>query len=693
MKKLGYLLLLCPLVLKAQQHKDPRLLVQIRKMTLPEKISLLHGNSLFGTAGIPRFGIPPLKLDDGPLGVREEVNPDWTPAGLKTDSATFFPNGSALAATWDIQLSCRYGRALGEEARARHKDVILAPAVNLARTPLGGRTYEYLSEDPWLNARLVVPLVQGIQSAGVAACVKHFALNNQEQDRTKVNVEVSERALQELYLPAFKAAVTEGKSWTIMSAYNRVRGQYCAENAYLLQTILRKKWGFKGVVISDWNGTHSTLASAKNGLDLEMGTDGPFEKYYFAEPLLAAVRNGEISEKLIDEKVYRLLWLRQQTQKKTANTGALNSKAHLQTTYDIAAGSAVLLKNKNNLLPLGRYSRLAVIGANAVQLFQRGGFGAGVKAKTEISLLQGLRQRLGSASIHYAAGYSTTDTQRVHRCALINEATALAAESDAVIVCIGGNRDYESENRDRTTLALPYGVDELASAVKKANQNTIIVVLGGAPYDLNRLDTEQDAIIWAGYGGSLGGLALADLLTGKVCPSGKLPFTFPRKLEDSPAHALGAYPGDSLNEIYKEDMLVGYRWFNTKKINPLYPFGYGLSYTRFDYGPLAIRRNGSAYVISFRLCNTGPFSGKEVVQLYLRKKGSIVTRPAEELKAFAKITLAAGRSRTVILKMSRQSLAYYDEKRHSWRVEPGQYQLLAGSSSTDFRQQKTLMVK
>ena len=474
---------------------DAKINAIVKKLTLEEKISMLHANSIFGTAGVKRLGIPGLMTDDGPLGVREDVKEGWAPANLTTDSATFFPNGSALAATWNPTLAYRYGHDLGEEAKARSKSIILAPAFNIARTPLCGRTYEYYSEDPYLNARLAVQAVKGIQSQNVAACVKHFAVNNQEVERGRINVEIGERALREIYLPAFKAAITEGNAWTIMSAYNKLRGAYCSENSYLLKKILKGEWGFKGAVISDWGGTHSTVNAANNGLDLEMGSEPHYDRYYFATKLVDSVKAGKVSMQVIDEKVRRILWVIYHTSLSGHFAGGkMNTPEHSKTAYDIASESIVLLKNDRHLLPLNpsAIKSIAVIGDNATRTFHLGGFGAGVKARYEVTALAGLQNRLGNkVTINFARGYSgvfkqtspgiNDETSKADP-AMIQEAVAAAKKSDAVILFIGGNRDYESESRDRRDLSLPFGEQDLVDAVTAVNPNAIIVVVGGAPY-------------------------------------------------------------------------------------------------------------------------------------------------------------------------------------------------------------------
>lgn len=681
----------------------------IKQLTLDEKIALLHASSIFGTAGVPRLNIPGLMTDDGPLGVREDVKEGWGPANLTTDSATFFPNGSALAATWNPELAYRFGHDMGEEARARGKYIMLAPAFNITRTPLCGRTYEYYSEDPFLNARLAVQSVKGIQSQHIAACVKHYAANNQEIERNSVSVEVDERALREIYLPAFRASITEGNAWTIMSAYNKVRGVYCSENEYLLQKILKKEWGFKGIVISDWGGTHSTIAAANNGLDLEMGSPTPYDTYYFAKPLLAAVKEGKVTIQTIDEKVHRILWVMYNTSlSEKLPEAQMNTAAHSKTVYDIASESIVLLKNSKHLLPLNLATTksIAVIGDNATRTFGLGGFGAGVKAKYEITALMGLQNRLGkTVAIKYAQGYAgiykkqgNTENYEGSKADsnMIAQAVAVAKTTEVAIVFIGGNREYESESRDRKDLSLPFGEQALVDAVTAANPNTIIVVVGGAPYDIGTIKNKNNSIVWSWYNGSENGNALADVLTGKINPSGRLPFTFPATLSQSPAHASNAYPGDS-TVTYKEGILVGYRWFDTKKIVPLYPFGYGLSYTSFTFTGLTtnkkIYKKEETITVTVNISNTGKYAGKETVQLYVSKPASCVERADKELKAFKKVLVPQGGNSKITLAIPVKDLAYYDVKMSRWVVEPGAYKLLAATSSADIKATCTVIIQ
>jgi len=700
----------------AQNKNEAALQVKIssiiKKMTLEEKIAMLHGNSLFSSAGVKRLGIPELSSDDGPLGAREEIKRfDWNSANWTTDSATFLPNGSAIAATWNPEMANKYGVVIGQEANARNKVVMLAPGLNICRMPLNGRTYEYYSEDPYLNGQLAIQAVKGIQSQHVAACIKHFAANNQEVNRNNINEKIDERALREIYLPAFKAAIQEGDAYTIMSAYNKVNGYWCSENDFLLNKVLKKEWGFKGAVISDWGGVHHTIAAANNGLDIEMGSSGPYDQWYFADPLLAAVKAGQVSEKIIDDKVRRILWVMYHTSMSDHHpAGSIATAAHGKAAYDIASESIVLLKNDAHLLPLktNNIKSIAVIGDNAIRTFGLGGFGAGVKAKYEVTALAGIRSRFGqTADIKFAQGYqanykaSRTDEQNAGSDkpdqALIDEAVSLAKTSDVAILCIGSNREYESEGHDRKTLALPFGEQALVNAVTNANPNTIIVMMAGAPYDLNEIKKTNHTIVWSWFNGSEAGNALADVLKGVIDPSGKMPFTFPVSLNDSPAFALNSYPGENLNTTYKEGILVGYRWYDTKNIDPLYCFGYGLSYTNFAYTNLSTDKKNyqlnDKIVVTVKVKNTGNFTGKEVVQLYIKKVNSSVLRADKELKGFKKVAIAPGKTAVVSMNIKVSDLAYFDDKLDKWVVERGEYKIMAASSSKDIRKVTSFYVR
>lgn len=683
------------------QGDEKRIDSIIAAMTLEEKVNMLCGNGLFSSAGIERLGVPELHYTDGPFGVREEMGKkSWNPLGLKTDSATFFPTGSALAATWNPDMAYLFGTGIGQEAKTRGKDMLLAPAVNITRTPVNGRTFEYMSEDPWLNSRLAVNYIEGVQNAGVAACVKHYAVNNQETNRGTVDVIVDERTLREIYLPAFRASVEEAHVYSVMAAYNKLRGDYCSENDYLLNTILRKEWGFKGTVISDWGGTHSTVKAALNGLDVEMGTS----MFFTSGKLLAAIKDGKIPVSVIDDKVRHILRVKLFTMKTPFPPAGsqVSTPEHEKMAYDIASQSIVLMKNTKNLLPLDlkTVKKIVVIGDNATHKHAFGGFGAGVKARIEVTPLAGLKDRIGnSASIEFVQGYKPKYTFVRGRGfgrkpvdsvdnKLLTEAVEAARKADVVIFFAGTNHDVETEATDRTSLALPFGQDELIRAVCTANKNTIIVVVAGAPQDLHAADASSSAILWSWFNGSEGGHALADVILGKVNPSGKLPFTLPASLDQSPAHALGTFPGDS-TAVYKEGILVGYRWFDTKNINPEYCFGYGLSYTTFAYGKMKTDkkkyRAGDKIEVSLKLKNSGKKDGMETVQLYVSDLDPKVMKAAKELKAFKKVMVPAGKEVEVKMEVDASNLSYFDEKSMQWVLSPGKYKLMAGSSSRDIR--------
>ena len=583
----------------------------IKKMTLEEKVGLLHGNSKFYVAGVERLGIPEWSLSDGPHGVRAEINRhDWAYAGWTNDSASYFPTGTAFAAAWNPELAYRRGEVLGEEARWRKKDVLLGPGVNIIRSPLCGRNFEYMSEDPYMNSVLAVAYIKGLQSRDVACSVKHFAVNNQETNRTTVDVECSERALREIYLPAFKAAVQEGGALTVMAAYNKFRGEFCAENNYLVRKILRNEWGFDGVYVTDWGAAHSTVPSMEAGLDLEMGTlIDKYEDWYYANPLIDAVKSGKVPMSLVDEKVGDVLRVMIKTNvldpKKRFGPGSMNTKEHQQATYDAAAEAIVLLKNQNNLLPLDFSSikSLAVIGDNATRKHSNGGLSSEIKAVYEVTPLGALRAKWGDkVDIRFAQGYEklstfvegsnngqssgTFSSKTQESDALLKEAVEVARTSDVALLVCGLNHDYDTESFDRLNMDIPYGQVELIQEVVKANPRTIVVMIAGSPLNMAAVDICSPAIVWAWFNGMEGGNALVDVLSGKVNPSGKMPFTTPVSLDQSPAHALGNFPGRDLKVNYEEDILVGYRWFDTKGLPVVYPFGYGLSYTTFDYSNL-----------------------------------------------------------------------------------------------------------
>lgn len=686
----------------------------VTNMTLEEKVHMLHGNGKFVSMGVGRLGIPDLTSADGPLGVREELmQHSWAPAEWDNDFATFLPAGGGLSSTWNLELARKFGETIGEEARARNKDVLLAPAVNLIRSPLGGRNFEYFTEDPFLNKKLTVPYVKGLQSKDVAACVKHYAINNQETLRGSIDVQADERTIREMYLPVFEAAVKEGDAYSVMSAYNRFRGAYLSENDYMLNQILRNEWGFKGFVMSDWGAVHSTVESALYGLDIEMGTEeDDYDKWYFSQALIDAVKQGKVPEGEIDKKVARILYVMEKigVWNENRQQGSINTPEHMQAAYDIAKESIILLKNDNNLLPLQaeNINSIAIIGDNAKRKHANQGFGAGVKTKIEVTPFEGLQSRLGDKKINFAQGYKEQYLENeldrqwglpIDYSAdpkLIAEAVAMAKQSDVAVIFAGSNRLVETEAEDRKDIRLPFGQEELIKAVRAANPNTVVVMVAGAPYDVSEVHNTVDALVWSWFNGSRAGDAIADVLLGNVNPSGKLPVTFPKQLSDSPAHATNSFPGGPDVVSYEEGILVGYRWFDTKEIAPFYPFGYGLSYADFSYADFSADKE--EYVqhemiqLTVQLSNDSDVAGKEIVQVYSSKSDSQVERAVKELKGFTKVDLNPGESKQITIEIPVSELAYYDVE-NGWTVESGAYTLQVASSSRNIQHQLIINIQ
>jgi beta-glucosidase len=721
----------------------------INKMSLQEKVDMLHAKHMFISAGVPGEGIADIKYADGPFGIREEMQPDnWNPLGLQNDKATFFPTGSALAATWSPELAYAYGTGMAREARLRGKDMILGPAINIQRIPTGGRTYEYLSEDPFLSSVMAVGYTKGAQDNGAAVCIKHFALNNQENNRGNVNVIIGERAMREIYLPPFRAAVEEGDAYGVMAAYNKVNGWWCAENDMLLNKILRKEWGFAGMVISDWGGTHSTVNSIKNGLNVEMP-----DKRYLGKALMDSVKAGLVSEEIINQRVREILRVRlaiKPIPENEANKEITSQPAQQKIAYDVASKSIVLLKN-DGVLPLHPDNRpvIAVIGANATQKMASGGLGAGVKTLYEVTPLEGLKNRIGDkAEIIYAQGYEPVQfsfgdrfrkktPEEIEKVArqkeltfqkLSKEAVEAASKASLVIFIGGDNRAVETEGSDRENIFLPSGQDKLITSIAEVNKNIVTVLTSGGPNDLNVVEPLSKALIISWFNGSEGGNALADVLMGNISPGGRLPFSLPVKLEDSPAYALHNYPqgdkntdvfanlvsktdvsgkqtkepdktqqSDPNNAFYSEESLVGYRWYDTKKIPVKYPFGYGLTYTTFGYSNMKTDKEkygrNDVITVSVDLKNTGKMSADEVVQIYIHRIDPSIDWPEKELKAFSRVALSPDESKTVQLKVPVKNLMYWNEKNHAWDNDLCKIKILVGASSGDIKLSKEVTLK
>lgn len=710
----------------------------IAQMTLEEKVEMLHSKTNMSSEGVPRLGIQDIKYTDGPFGIREENGEGFRSLGWTLDSATYFPTGSALAATWSKEMAYKNGWAMGKEGRLRGKDIILGPAINIQRLPVGGRTYEYLSEDPVLSARLAVEYTKGSQDAGTAVCLKHYALNNQETDRGSVDVIADERTMREIYLKPFEAAIKEGGAMCVMPAYNKVNGFYCSENAHLNNEILRDEWGFKGMTVSDWGGTHSTMGAALGGLCVQMTGDN-----YFGQALIDSVRNGALDEAVVDAKVREILRLRfaiEPVPEDVANTIMTSQPETQKIAYEIAQKSIVLLKNEAGNLPIAKdVKKIAVIGQNAVLTTAAGGIGAGVKTLYEITPLEGIQARAEKAGVEvvYAPGYKNyqmrmgwgrpsagpvnplvaNSINEPADPALLAEAVALAKDADMVIFFGGTNKSIETEGSDRKNIDLPCGQNEVIKALYEANPNVATVLISGGPTDLRYLEPYSPAIVQGWWNGLEGGTALAEVLFGDIAPSGKLPFTFPLKLEDSPAYATGSFPGEGSGEDlftlmyrldatgytreqiqeyiaslpdpvseYREGILVGYRWYDTKDVPVMYAFGHGLSYVDFEYGTLTCKQKKDKIQVSFDLKNLGDMEADEVPQLYVKRLDSKVERAEKELEAFERVALKAGETKNVTLEFPVSELAHWDNETNGWVLEPGKIEILVGSASNDIRQ-------
>ena len=699
----------------------------LSQMTVAEKVALTHAQSKFSSAGVPRLGIPEVWCTDGPHGIRAEVLWDeWEQAGWTSDSCTAFPALTALAASWDPSLAELYGKSIGEEARYRKKDVLLGPGVNIYRTPLNGRNFEYMGEDPFLAASMVVPYVKGVQTNNVAACVKHYALNNQETARFFTDVAIDDRALYEIYLPAFKAAVQEGGAWAIMGSYNLYKGQWNCHNQYLLNDILKGEWGFDGVVISDWGGVHDTDQAITNGLDMEfgswtngltMGKTNAYDSYFLAQPYLDRINEGKVGTTELDDKARRILRLIFRTSMNPEHkTGKFTSPEHYAAARKIGAEGIVLLKNEGGLLPLRNAKKVLVVGENAVKMMTVGGGSSSLKAQHEVSPLDGLRKALPGVEVVYERGYVgdasgayngvTTGQDLSEKRSprqLIADAVKAAQEADYVIYIGGLNKSafQDAEGNDRQQYGLPYGQDAVIEALAAANPRLVVVNISGNAVAMPWVD-KVPAIVQDWYLGSEAGHSLADVLTGRVNPSGKLPFTFPVALEDGPIKTPEQYPGvpgdrkwesfassvPILEETYSEGIYVGYRWFEAQRVTPLFPFGHGLSYTTFEYGAPTVsakKTADGAVTVSVPVANTGTVAGAEVVQFYVSDPEASVDRPVKELKGFCKVWLEPGETKSVSVDLTRESLSYFDAGNHRWTAEPGRFDVLVGASSADIR--------
>lgn len=683
---------------------DAKIDALIKKMTVEEKVNMIHASSSFTSGGVPRLGIPELVTSDGPHAVRLEHGRGWGVEKNVYDSGTYLPTGVCLAATWNPQLGYAFGSVLGSEAAFRGKDVILGPGINIIRSPLNGRNFEYQSEDPYLISKMVVGYIKGVQDQGISACVKHYAANNIETKRNFVNVNMSERALREIYLPGFKAAVTEGGVNTLMGSYNKFRGQWATQNYYLITQVLKKEWGFKGLVMSDWGAVHNTAEAFWNGCDLEMGTDlsmlphPNYGKFFMGDTLVGLIKSGRFDEKTLDEKVRRILYVMYKTNMigGVRKKGEYNTKAHQETARKIAEEGIVLLKNENKLLPLSpSVKSIAVIGFNADRKQAMGGGSSQAKAFYEVTPLEGLRTIAGNKiKITYSQGYKIERGAKADM-TLINAAAEAASKADVAII-VGGwthgyNYDvwsdnaYDAEDVDKPNMYMPFGQDTLIREVLKANPKTVVVLIGGGPIDMTQWVANTPAILQAWYPGMEGGNALAKILFGQINPSGKLPMTFPKTLADAPSEKFGIVSKDGLQLYYTDDIYVGYRYFDTYKVEPQFAFGHGLSYTTFAYSDLKVQGNKNKATVTFTVKNTGSVAGAEVAQVYIKQEKSLLPRPEKELKAFEKVMLQPGQQKTVTLTLNEEAFQYYNDNLNKWVLEPGAFDVLVGGSSRDVK--------
>ena len=731
MKKYLFFVLLCVVTCGRQSdtpvYLDPSADIEVRvedalsRMSLDEKIAAIHAQSTFSLPGVKKLGIPELWTSDGPHGVRPEVPwNDWGNPGWNNDSCVAFPALTCLAATWNRDVAGQYGAAIGEEARFREKDVILGPGVNMYRSPLCGRNFEYMGEDPYLAGKLAVPYIHGLQSKGVGACVKHYACNNEERHRHKTDVEVSERALREIYLPAFEMAVKEGGAWSMMASYNLFRGTHCCHNGYLINDILKGEWGFDGVVMSDWAGCHDTKEAVLGGLDVEFGTrvgkkmpagESVYDTYYLAEAYKQGILAGEFSEEGLDEKVRRVLRLTFRTAMNTDKPfGSMCTQEHLDVARKVAQEGIVLLKNEGDVLPVRKPGKISVVGENAYKKMCIGGGSSMLKPIYEMSPLEGILERAAQDGMEvvYSRGYvgDTTTTQDGissfqkladdrPRAELIAEAVENSRDADYVIYVGGLNKSLyqDCENRDRLEYGLPYGQDELISELAKVNPNMTVVIISGNAVAMPWID-QVPSVLLGWYGGSEAGRAIADVLFGDVNPSGKLPFTFPVKLEDNPAHYNGkTFPTRGKNH-YDEGIFLGYRWHEKMDIKPLFAFGHGLSYTDFEYGDVTLsskKIRGGKITVKVPVTNVGQVAGSEVVQVYVHDCEASVEMPEKQLKGFDKVYLEPGQTKTVSIELGPDAFRFFDEESMDWKTEPGDFEILVGSASDNIS--KTVTVR
>ena len=648
----------------------------LNQMTLEEKAALCTGASMWTTVPVERLGVPAIMMTDGPHGVRR--SPDVNQMGANSLPATCFPTASCLAATWDVALVRQVGAVLGEEAVALGVDVLLGPGANMKRDPRCGRNFEYFSEDPFLAGELASAFINGVQSTGVGTSLKHFAANNQESERFRIDALVDERTLREIYLPAFETAVKKAKPWTVMCAYNKLNGSYCSENHRLLAEILKGEWGFDGLVVSDWGAVHDRVAALQGGLDLEM--PGPQARR--TQAVVDAIKAGALDEAVLNEAVCRILDIIFRAAE-TPKGGQFDAAAHHAFARHVAGEGIVLLKN-NGILPLQKPRNIAVIGRSAKEPHFQGGGSSHINP-TQVDIPFDEVQKLaGAARLTYCDGYPATPAFEQ---ALIEEAVAAASAADIALLYVALPSFIESEGYDRADLNLTSQQVALIQAVCPAQHNTVVILNNGSALTMDEWIAGPAAVLEAWMMGQAGGGAIADVLFGKVNPSGKLAETFPLRLVDVPAHI--NFPGGAGQVRYGEGIFIGYRYYDAKEQPVAFPFGYGLSYTSFAYSnphlSAAAFDDVDGVIVSVDVINTGRVAGKEIVQVYVHDRKSVLARPPKELKGFAKVELQPGETKAVTVALDFRAFAFYHPGYRQWITEDGEFDILIGASAADIR--------
>lgn len=632
----------------------------ISKMTLEEKASLCVGKDYWNSENIERLNIPSIKMSDGPHGLRVQRENGDNLGVNKSEVAICFPSSATIANSWDKNVAYKLGKTLGEEAKSENVNIVLGPGVNIKRSPLGGRNFEYFSEDPYLTGIMAIEYVKGLQSNNVGACVKHFAVNNQENRRRTVNVVVDERTLREIYLKAFEMIVKEANPWSVMSAYNKLNGKYCTENEVLLN-ILKKEWNFDGIVITDWGAENDRVKGLLAGNELEM----PGGRGNGKEEIIQAVKEGKVSEEYLNEIVDRILNIAFKCKVIEHN---YNKEEHHEIAMKLAQESIVLLKNENNILPINK-RKIALIGDMAKNPRYQGAGSSTINPyKVENAYDCFIQNEI---EVDYAKGYNRIETDEDKE--LINQAVEVAKNKDVVILFLGLTENYESEGMDRTNLEIPKNQIKLIESIYSVNQNIIVVLSNGAPITMEWKDKAK-AIITGYLGGESGAKAMVNCILGKVNPSGKLAETYPIKLEDTPC--FNNFPGTEVSVEYKEAIYVGYRYYDKNNIKVLYPFGYGLSYTTFEYSNLNVKNN----IVSFKIKNTGKVKGKEIAQVYVSQCNPTIFKPLKELKGFAKVELEPDEEKEVNITLDDSAFQYYNVQNKKWEIESGEYKILVGKS-------------